>query len=353
MSEVLKTKKIIHFDMDYFYAQVEERDKPELKNKPVAIGGYIQGRGVLCTCNYIARDYGVRSAMPTFKALQLCPDLVLVKPNMDKYAEASAQIFEVFKEYTDIIQSLSLDEAYLDVTDSPNCLNSASWMAMEIKQKVFERTGLTGSAGVSYNKLLSKISSDLDKPNGLYLITPDDVIPKISHFPVSKIWGVGKVTNKKMKDLGIETFKDLLGFTKLDLITRFGSFGPALFDYCRGLDEREVIVERERKSVSAEHTFLENIISWDDIQPKLAACYSRLNERLEPHSDRMIKSVFVKIKYGDFAQTTIESQATHFTQELLEELFLKRFCEKKQAIRLVGVGVKFFSQKSTEQLELF
>ena len=344
-------RKIIHIDMDYFYAQVEERDNPKLKNLPVGIGG--GKRGVLCTSNYIARKYGVRSAMPTFMALNKCPELVLVRPDFKKYKEASKEIFKIFHEFTDKVEGLSLDEAYLDVTDCNLHGNSATLIAKEIKSRIYRKTGLTASAGVSYNKLLAKISSDLNKPNGLFTLSPlgcDEVIKSLS---VNKIWGVGAKTFEKMKSLNIFTFGDLQKFSKLELEEHFGSFGPSLYLYCRGVDFREVKTERERKSLSVETTFRENIDELDRLEGHLEVILEEMAGRLERHSDRSIKTIFVKLKYADFTQTTIEEPFKVLEPDMFKKLLQKRFKEKPGPLRLLGAGVKFHSDvRFSQQLLL-
>lgn len=334
-----KQRKIIHFDMDYFYAQVEERDNPALKNRPVGIGG--GKRGVLCTANYVARRYGVRSAMPTFMALKKCPDLLLVRPNFQKYKEASSAVFDVFHEFTDKVEGLSLDEAYLDVTDCEEHGNSATLIAKAIKDKVFERTGLTGSAGVSYNKLLAKISSDLNKPNGLFTLAPEGAEDLIKSFPVTKIWGVGPKSAEKMEALGLKTFGDLQRMSKLELEERFGSFGPSLYLYSRGIDHRSVKPERERKSLSVERTFFEDIGDTKQLAGHLEKNFEEMAGRLEKHKERSIKSIFVKIKYSDFTQTTVEEPFESLALEKYQNLFERRFSERPEAARLLGLGVRF------------
>jgi DNA polymerase-4 len=347
-----KPKKIIHFDMDYFYAQVEIRDNPSLKDRPVGIGGTKSRRGVLCTCNYIARKYGVRSAMPTYMAVEKCPELILLKPNFKKYKEASNTIFDIFHDYTDLVQGLSLDEAYLDVTATERCHNSATLMAREIKERIYKETGLTGSAGVSYNKLLAKISSDLNKPNGLTVFTPENIEEKIKDLSVKRIWGVGQKSFERMQKMGISTFGDLQQMTKLDLINKFGSFGPSLYSYSRGIDHRDVVPYRERKSLSVERTFSENLVQVDAIKDNLRFCFGEMKERLGKHMDRMIKNIFIKIKYADFKQTTIESPYQELSMECFEELFLKRFSQRIDPIRLIGTGVRFYPQGDDFQLQL-
>jgi DNA polymerase IV len=344
-------RKIIHFDMDYFFAQVEERDRPELKHTPVAIGGMVKGRGVLCTANYVAREYGVKSAMPTFQALRLCPHLVLIPPNFLKYNEVSQVIYEVFYEYTDQVQIVSCDEAYLDVTGVDKCMGSATLMAKEIKEKILERTGLTGSAGVSCNKLLAKISSELHKPDGLVTMAPDRLERKVRKFPVSYIQGVGKVTDMKMKSMGIHTFGDLQEYTILQLTHHFGSFGPGLYQYSRGIDTREVHTDRERKSLSVENTFGEDLSDLDIIKGRLQGCYEEMHRRLRKHTDRMVIAIFVKIKYADFTQTTIEQKCMIYSFKEFESLFLKRFADRLEPLRLLGLGVRFQSQE-LHQIEM-
>lgn len=334
-----KQRKIIHFDMDYFYAQVEERDNPALKHRPVGIGG--GKRGVLCTANYVARRFGVRSAMPTFMALQKCPELLLVKPNFHKYKEASSEIFDIFHEYTDQVEGLSLDEAYLDVTDCEKLGNSATLIAKDIKEKVFERTGLTGSAGVSYNKLLAKISSDINKPNGLFTLDPNSAENIIKSFPVTKISGVGAKTAEKMDALGLRTFEDLQRMGKFDLEGHFGSFGPSLYMYARGVDYREVKPERERKSLSVERTFFDNISDRIQLAAHLEKIFEEMSGRLQKHKERGLKTIFVKIKYADFTQTTVEEPFESFSLEKFQSLFERRFSERSEAARLLGAGVKF------------
>lgn len=347
----LRQKKIIHIDMDCFFAAVELRDRPELRSKPVAIGGMSGGRGVLCTANYEARKYGVGSAMATAIACKKCPSLILIKPNFRKYKEVSDQVFEIFGEYTDIIQGLSLDEAYLDVTECERNHNLAVKMAKEIREKITKVTRVTASAGVSYNKLLAKIASELNKPNGQFTITPWDAHKIIPQFPVGYINGVGKVTKAKMQRLGFNTFEDLEKCSKLDLVGHFGRFGPTLYNYCRGIDSREVITERERKSLSTERTFEADIKDVSVIKQNIAVIYQELLTRLKKCSDRKIKTLFVKIKYDDFEQTTIEKSNLIISEKIFIDLLLERY-EMNRPVRLIGVGVKFFGEDSTAQLQL-
>ena len=346
-------KKIIHFDLDYFFAQVELLDRPDLRNKPVAIGGPSLRKGVLSTCNYVARKYGLHSAMPTFKAFELCPDLVILKSNFSKYREYSQKVFEVFYKYSKKVQVVSVDEAYIDVTEYCSQGILAIDVAKEMKEEIYTITGLTGSAGVSYNKMLAKIASEINKPNGLCVISPE-VFNKYGHeIKVSKINGVGKVMKEKLSSLGIETFGDLQKFSKLDLINLFGKFGAVLFDYCRGIDNREVRIDRVRKSLSVERTFYTNIMNEQKLRSELTNCFDEFNRRFEKYKEFKIKSSFVKIKYSDFTQTTIECSADEINEKSFQVLFGRRFAERADPVRLLGLGVRFqIENENKDQLTL-
>ncbi len=344
-------RKIIHVDMDAFFASVEMRDNPALRNVPMAVGGSSDRRGVLSTANYAARKFGVRSAMPTATAMRLCPQLVLVKGNYQKYIEASEQVHEVFHQYTEFVEGLSLDEAYLDVTNCELFQNSATWIAEDIRKKIFEKTGLTASAGIAPNKLIAKMASDYNKPNGQFTIAPWMVDDFMKTVPVEKIHGIGKVTAKYLHDHGIKTCLEMQKYTRSDLTHLLGKFGDALFDYCRGIDDREVITEYERKSVSHESTFDRDLTDFEEMKTYLVTMVSDLKESLENHQDREIKNLHVKIKYHDFKQTTIERQLP-----LEEENFLllleERWSQDPRPVRLLGVGVKFYNEACEEEEEL-
>ncbi len=333
--------------MDAFYASVEMRDRPELRNVPMAVGGSSDRRGVLCTANYEARKYGVRAAMPTKTALKLCPKLVLVKPNFHKYSEASQQVFEIFRSFTDKVQPLSLDEAYLDVTDCPHFNNSATLIAAEIRKIIFEKTGLTASAGIASNKLLAKLVSDFKKPNGQFTCDPQKTDELIKSIPVGKIWGVGKVMNERLLQMNIKTCEDLQAVPRHQLIQYFGKMGDHLFDFCRGIDEREVETEFERKSLSTERTFNRDLVIMEEIKPFFSEMVAEVIESLEDYSDRVVKNLHVKIKYFDFQSTTIERQLD-LNEENFWELFLERWSQDPRPIRLVGVGVKFISNETED-----
>lgn len=346
-------RKIIHIDMDAFFAAVEMRDNPALRNVPMAVGGSSDRRGVIATSNYEARKYGVRSAMATAHALKLCPHLVLVKGRMQKYKEASDIVFEVFREYTDLVQGLSWDEAYLDVTDCELFNNSATLIAQDIRKKIFERTnGLTASAGIAPNKLLAKMASELNKPNGQCTIAPHEVEEFIKKVPVEKIHGVGKVTAKYMHEMNIKTCLDMQKYSRLEMINLFGKFGDALFDYARGIDERDVETEYERKSLGTEETYSKDISDLEEMKEHVKRMTLEIKEALEDYEDRVVKNLHVKIKYFDFKVTTIE-RVMPFSEENFIYLLEERWNQDPRPIRLLGVGVKFEDAEELSQLPLF
>lgn len=341
-------RKIIHIDMDAFFAAVEMRDNPKLQNVPMAVGGSSDRRGVLCTSNYLARKYGVRSAMPTAHALKLCPQLVLVKPNMKKYKEASEQVFEIFYEFTDLVEPMSVDEAYLEVTDSPHFQGSATLIAQEIRKRIFEKTKLTASAGIAPNKLIAKMASDFNKPNGQFTVAPHQIETFIRDVPVEKLWGIGKVTAKKLHEMDIRKCLDLQKFHRSEMIHLFGKFGDTLYDFCRGQDERELEMDYERKSVGTEETFENDILNFDEMKINVVRLIADLKEDLSRYPERIIKNLHVKIKYHDFKQTTIERQLP-FCEESFLDLLEERWCQDPRAVRLLGVGVKFEEARDQEE----
>ena len=339
--------------MDCFYAAIEMRDDPSLKDKPIAVGGQASRRGVLCTSNYIARQYGVRSAMPTSQALRLCPSLIIIHPNFKKYRSASKEIHQIFRQYTNLIEPLSLDEAYLDVTNCQFLNNRATRIAKAIRQQIFDEQGITASAGIAPNKFLAKIASDWRKPNNQFTIPPDGISTFVNKLPVEKIFGVGKVTTKKMHELSIETCADLQCFSKIELSQLFGIFGERLFALCRGIDERPVQVNRIRKSLSIEHTYEDDLTSTSTILEKLPQLINELKIRLQKHGDRTIHKLFVKVKFNDFTLTTVESRSDHVNEKILAELLQKGLQRKNLPIRLLGVGVGFEHHiEDSPQLEL-
>ncbi len=348
-------RKIIHIDCDCFYAAIEMRDDPRLARRPLAVGGPAEQRGVIATCNYEARAWGVRSAMPSRQALKLCPDLLIVKPRMEAYKLASQQIHGILRDYTELIEPLSLDEAYLDVSASPHCEGSATRMAREIQRRVREDVQITVSAGVAPNKFLAKIASDWNKPNGLFVITPEQVEDFVAALPVAKLHGVGRVTAQRLERLGVRSCADLRGWERLALAREFGSFGERLWQLCRGQDERVVRVDSRRQSVSVEHTY-------DQDLPDLPACLARLPALLEALDERLAgldgsyrpDKPFVKLKFHDFSQTTLEQAGAARSLDSYRLLLSAAHARGNKAVRLMGVGVRLLDLRGvSEQLRLF
>ncbi|MET1254137.1 DNA polymerase IV [Aliikangiella maris] len=335
-------RKIIHVDMDCFYAAIEQRDDPSLANLPVAVGGNPQSRGVICTCNYEARRFGVHSAMPSAQAARLCPDLVFIRPNLAKYKQESIKIREIFNQYTDRIEPLSLDEAYLDTTDSDQCQGSATWIAQSICQNIHKQTGLTASAGVARSKFLAKIASDWNKPAGLKVILPHEELSFIDRLPVKKLYGVGKVMAAKLESMDIFYCFELRQVPLNILLKKFGKTGKYLFDLCRGIDEREVESRSSRKSLSVETTFDENISQWETCESELHQLISQLSRRLgDPQKLGHIRKVYVKVKQENFSLHTAESISIGLDVPLIIALFKRLRKQYPSPIRLLGVGVKF------------
>ncbi|HCL75676.1 DNA polymerase IV [Stutzerimonas nitrititolerans] len=348
-------RKIIHVDCDAFFAAIEMRDDPSLANRPMAVGGLAEQRGVIATCNYEARAYGVRSAMASAHALKLCPDLLIVRPRREAYREASQEIHTIFRSYTDLIEPLSLDEAFLDVTGCEHFAGSATRIAQDIRRRVWQQLRITVSAGVAPNKFLAKIASDWKKPDGLFVITPAQVDEFVLGLPVTKLHGVGRVTAEKLQRMGIRTCADLRARNRLDLLRDFGSFGERLWGLAHGIDERPVQVESRRQSVSVENTY-------DRDLPDLAACLERLPELLQELTRRMARldsryrpgKPFVKLKFHDFTQTTLEQSGAGLELEDYADLLAVAFARGKRPVRLIGVGVRLIdSRDQAEQLRLF
>ncbi|MEP1032029.1 DNA polymerase IV [Ekhidna sp.] len=345
--------KIIHIDMDAFYASVEQLDHSELRGKPVAVGGNSQ-RGVVAAASYEARKFGVKSAMPSAKAAKQCPHLIFVPPRFPRYKELSNQIREVFFEYTDLVEPLSLDEAYLDVTENKIGLNSATLIAKEIKQKIKERTGLIASAGISYNKFLAKTASDMDKPDGLYVILPDTAEDFVASLPVHRFHGIGKVTAEKMVKAGIFTGKDLRKKTLEDLKLRYGKSGQYYYNISRGVDTRSVQPVRETKSVSAERTFEDNLYDMADIRTEIDRIAHISFDRYKRSKASDGHTITIKLKYADFRQIT---RSKTLEQRINEEvpfvdLALSLMTEdllNDDGIRLIGVGISNFRKDEEPQ----
>lgn len=349
-------RKIIHCDCDCFFAAVEMRDNPALADIPMAIGGSSDRRGVIATCNYPAREFGVRSAMATAKASKLCPQLKVIPGNMAKYREASQQVMAIFREYTDLIEPLSLDEAFLDVTGSEHCQGSATLIAEAIRQRVRNEVGITISAGVAPNKFLAKVASDWDKPDGLYVVKPENVSDFVAALPVKRISGVGAKTAEKLKKFGIETCADLQQKTLAQLIERFGKFGQRLYELARGHDERPVKTNRIRKSVSVEHTYSTDLPDLDSCLQQLPELMEALGERFQRHQgERAITGAVVKVKFFDFVQTTAEHAVRTPDLNHFRQLLIDAYMRGERPVRLIGVGYRLAdSAKGTqpEQLSL-
>jgi DNA polymerase IV len=349
-------RKIIHVDLDCFYAAVEMRDNPSLLNLPVAVGGQPHSRGVISTCNYEARRYGVHSAMPSAQAARLCPDLVFVKTNMAKYKQESQLIREIMSRYSEKVEPLSLDEAYIDVSNSPHCQGSATWIAKAICDEIYATCKLTASAGVARTKFLAKIASDWNKPNGIKVVLPEDEAAFIDKLPVKKLHGVGKVMARKLEAMDVFNCRELRQIELEVLLKKFGKTGKYLFDLCRGVDQREVRSHSQRKSLSVETTFSENIETWEDCENALQRLVSSLSKRMQKAGKlEKVKKVYVKTKHANFQIHSAESLSIGLDVKLLVSL-LKRLREQyPEPIRLLGVGVKFPEpdhQTSSRQLNI-
>ena len=339
--------------MDCFYASVEIRDHPEYKNKPVAVAGSSENRGVVTTCNYIARKYGVRSAMPSITAKKLCPKIVFLPVNMQKYRTASEEIHKIYKCYTKIIEPVSLDEAYLDVTESKYCDGNPALMAQQIRNKIYEDLKITASAGIASNKFLAKIASDWNKPNGQFLIADDEIQDFVLKIPIRRIHGVGKKTEELLKQRKVNTCADLQKISKYDLINLLGKYGETLFHLCRGVDDRIVEPNRIRKSLSVEDTYQFDLITHESCKKELELLYEELIKRLKNNSynNKIIKSCFIKIKYNDFKLTNSQSPCQNLHFKIFLDLLLKNLVNNKKPIRLLGLGVNF-DNSVNDQLNL-
>ena len=349
-----RSRKIIHCDCDCFYAAVETRDDPSLRGRPVAVGGHADQRGVVATCNYEARAFGVRSAMATGQALQRCPGLIVIRPAMEKYRIASRQILAIYGYYTERVEPLSLDEAYLDVSDAPHCHGSATLMAQEIRTRIAETVGITASAGIAPNKFIAKIASDWNKPNGQHVVLPHEVDAFVAALPVKKIHGVGQVTAAKLNRLGASTCADLRAWSLPELQHHFGKFGSRLHELVRGIDLREVCPDRERKSISVEETYNVDL-------PDLAACRAPFADLIADLETRVarndaapsIRKLTVKIRFADFRQTSVECLASSIDAALLGGLLETGFARGAQPVRLLGAGVRLVEDSPALQLGLF
>lgn len=350
----LPLRKIIHCDCDCFYAAVEMRDDPALRTRPVAVGGRADQRGVIATCNYEARRFGIHSAMATAQALQRCPDLVLLPPAMEKYRAASRQILAIYRDYTDLVEPLSLDEAYLDVSGASHCKGSATLIAQEIRARIAATVGITASAGIAPNKFVAKIASDWNKPDGIFLVRPDEVDAFVAALPVKKLFGVGKVTAARLNQLGAQTCGDLRSWPAQQLEHHFGRFGARLYQLCRGIDTRPVCSSQERKSVSVEETYTPDV-------PDLGACLALLPGLFDSLLARIrragaeshVHKLYVKLRFADFQQTTVECVGSTPRLAQFEKLLDTGYQRGRQPVRLLGCGVRLGAADGARQLSLF
>ncbi|MGJ0430968.1 DNA polymerase IV [Methylobacter sp.] len=356
-----RIRKIIHIDMDAFFAAIEQRDIPKYRNKPLIVGGAPDTRGVVATCSYEARQYGIHSAMPSSQAYRLCPQAIFVKPRFEAYREASQTIRKIFAGYTELVEPLSLDEAYLDVSDTQLHQGSATLIAKAIKAAIKHETGLIASAGISYNKFLAKIASDMDKPDGLYLITPEQGARFVEQLTIDKFHGIGKATAQRMQALGIQTGKDLRNLSLATLQQHFGKSARHYYNICRGIDNRPVNSHRISKSVGVETTFQRDITARQEI---IAQLHSLLEKALVKVAEKQLTAytLTVKIKYHDFVQITRSRTLPHAvtttsgTLAILEDL-LRNTDIGARRVRLLGVTLSSLENRSRlthfQQTDLF
>lgn len=349
-------RKIIHIDMDAFFASVEQLDNPELKNKPVAVGGSGE-RSVVAAASYEARKFGVRSAMPSVTARKLCPHLIFVNPRFERYHEVSSEVFKIFREYTDLIEPLSIDEAFLDVSTDKKSIGSATLIAKQIRSKIREQTGLTASAGISVNKFLAKIASDIKKPDGLFVIPPEDAAGFIEALPVEKFYGIGRVTAEKMHKLGIHYGRDLKVWDLASLVRNFGKAGMFYFKIVRGEDSREVETDLERKSVGTELTFDKDLTTRFEIVAELYKIERELMRRLEG-SSASGRTVTLKIKFDDFRQITRSKTLQNYIRDFetlhREVVNIRKSIELEGTrIRLLGVSISNLETEDCGDRQLY
>ncbi len=353
-------RRIIHIDMDAYYAAVEQRDFPQLRNKPVVVGGDPTKRGVVATCSYEARKFGIHSAMPGAHALRLCPEAIFVRPRFDVYRKISRQIYNIMREYTDLVEPLSLDEAYLDVTRCKRAFDSVRSIAKAIKNEIFRNTGLTASAGVSYNKFLAKIASDMNKPDGLTLITEQEGRGFVRQLPIGKFYGVGPTTEEKMQKMGIYTGDDLLAWSIEALKPVFGKSSYYYYHAARGIDDRAVEIHRERKSIGSEKTFDEDLADVEEMLEKLQQLASEVWQIMQAKKVTG-RTVTVKVKFDNFVQITRSITVDKDIKELRDivvrlENLLDRAETSGKRVRLLGVTVSNLGglmRKKRRQLALF
>lgn len=348
-------RKIIHIDCDCFYASIEMRDDPSLRGKPVAVGGKPESRGVVATCNYEARKFGIHSAMASSQAMRRCPQLILLPPRFEAYRAASRQVHGIYRDFTDKIEPLSLDEAYLDVSDAPHCQGSATLMAQAIRERIAAEVGITASAGIAPNKFVAKIASDWNKPDGQFLVRPEAVDAFVSALPVGKLFGVGKVTAAKINELGAQTCLDLRAWPLEKLTRHFGKFGLRLYQLCRGIDERDVSNDQPRRSLSVETTYTPDLPDLDTCWTELQALITDLAQRQARNTDcAHPHKAFVKIRFTDFTHTTVECVSAAPTLDTWSRLLSEGWQRQAKPVRLLGVGLRYEDERpETGQLALF
>ncbi|MGY5352372.1 DNA polymerase IV [Wenyingzhuangia sp. IMCC45533] len=351
----IDTRKIIHVDMDAFFASVAQLDNPELRGKAIAVGGD-GSRGVIAAASYEARKFGVKSAMSSSLAKKLCPHLIFVKSNFERYREISQQVREIFYSYTDLVEPLSLDEAYLDVTENKKKMTSASKMARLIREEILEKTGLNASAGIAPNKFVAKIASDINKPNGQKTIMPDEVVPFLEQLQIRKFYGVGKVTTQKMYQLGIFTGADLKSKDLAFLEKHFKSSAKHYYNIVRGIHNSPVKPTRTRKSVGTEHTYLQNLTSEVFVLEKLESICLEIEKRLAKNNVKG-KTVTLKIKYSDFTQTTRSKTINHYIHSkseilpIVEQLLFQQKLEN--SVRLLGVSISNLNNEEPKNIKQY
>ncbi|GAB3250813.1 DNA polymerase IV [Chitinimonas naiadis] len=352
----LPGRKIIHVDCDCFYASIEMRDDPRLVGKPVAVGGKPESRGVIATCNYEARKYGIHSAMASSQAMRRCPELILLPARFDVYRAASRQIHGIYADFTPLIEPLSLDEAYLDVSEVNLYRGSATLMAQAIRERIQAEVGITASAGIAPNKFVAKIASDWNKPNGQFVVRPAEVDAFVAALPVGKLFGVGKVTAAKLNELGAQTCADLREWPLAKLTRHFGRFGLRLHELCRGIDKRPVSNDQPRRSLSVETTYVHDLMDLDSCQRELLpliedlfARQKRSAEDIRPHK------AFIKIRFDDFTHTTAECSYLPDDSHVWARLLSEGWQRKGKPVRLLGVGFRYEEEEKAigKQLALF
>lgn len=351
-----ENRKIIHIDMDAFYASIEQRDNPKYKGKPLIVGGDPNRRGVVATCSYEARKYGIHSAMPSLTAYKLCPKAIFIRPRMEVYKKVSRQVMNILNEYSNLVEPLSLDEAFVDVSKSKRCKGSATLMALEIKERIFKEVGLTASAGVSFNKFLAKMASDFRKPDGITVITEENSKDFIRNIPIGKFFGVGRVTKNKLNNIGVFKGEDLLKFSEEELIDIFSDRGKILYEFSRGLDNRPVNPYRIRKSIGKEITLREDIEDIEEMIEVLDKIAERVSESLRLLNKKG-KTVTLKVKFNDFKHITRSITLEHFLKEKKEIMgcvkdLISIVDFKNKKVRLLGITISSLEENIiTEERE--